>query len=259
MNTGSWNKNSMVPNRETPYVLDSQSVATGIAAPFPGDVPALLARVFPRPCVVDRATPRPGRRSAVGGRSAQRFLPTRFNVQGAAIDSRGFACHGLACPQCHWRCLARCSRCRRCSSRSWVPRPVGSLISWLPRRGDSALSCPSILPWVLTTAIPRLNHRLQEYESLQFLNPNQEALVTIEKTEVQGEGYDTVLFGDQAVSYPRPFVFSLVPLEGHPNLHCPAKVARSICVYDNAGESFLPGEDAAASPVTRHLAGSRGP
>ena len=30
-----------------------------------------------------------------------------------------------------------------------------------------------------------------------------------------------------------------------------------LCVYDNAGESFLPGADTAASPVTRHLALSR--
>jgi hypothetical protein len=27
--------------------------------------------------------------------------PRRFNVEGAAIDSRGFACHELACPHCH--------------------------------------------------------------------------------------------------------------------------------------------------------------
>ena len=37
----------------------------------------------------------------LGADQPQRFLPTRFNVQGAAIDSRGFACHGLACPKCH--------------------------------------------------------------------------------------------------------------------------------------------------------------
>ena len=30
-----------------------------------------------------------------------RFLPTRFSIEGAAIDPRGFACQGLACPRCH--------------------------------------------------------------------------------------------------------------------------------------------------------------
>ena len=37
----------------------------------------------------------------LGDQQQQRFLPTRFTVDGAAIDSRGFACHGLACPRCH--------------------------------------------------------------------------------------------------------------------------------------------------------------
>jgi hypothetical protein len=106
-------------------------------------------------------------------------------------------------------------------------------------------------------ADPVMNHRLQEYESLQFLNPKQDELVAIEKTEVQGDPYDTVLFGDQRVSYSRPFVFSVMPLEGHPNQGAAATAARVLCVYDNAGESFLPGADTATSPVTRHLALSR--
>lgn len=32
---------------------------------------------------------------------SQRFLPTRFTVKGEAIDSKGFPCHQLACPNCH--------------------------------------------------------------------------------------------------------------------------------------------------------------
>jgi hypothetical protein len=55
----------------------------------------------------------------------------------------------------------------------------------------------------------------------------------------------------------RPYLFSLTALEAHPNFHCASKVSRVLCLYDNAGESFLPGEDRATSPVTRHLALSR--
>ena len=193
----------------------------------------------------------------LGADQPQRFLPTRFDVQGAAIDSRGFACHGLACPKCH---LA-------------VPRPMFEMrplfvsILGSPSSGKSYFLAS--MTWRLRSGLPRyfavgfndadpaLNHRLQEYESLQFLNPNQEALVKIAKTEVQGDLYDEVSFGDQNVSYPRPFVFSLLPLDGHPNLQSAANTARTLCVYDNAGESFLPGEDTASSPVTRHLALSR--
>ena len=193
----------------------------------------------------------------LGADQPQRFLPTRFNVQGAAVDSRGFACHGLACPKCH---LA-------------VPRPLFEMrpmflsIFGSPASGKSYFL--AAMTWRLRSVLPKffavgfndadpaLNHRLHEYESLQFLNPNQEALVAIEKTEAQGDLYDMVLFGDQSVSYPRPFMFSLLPLEGHPNLRSAAKAAHSICIYDNAGESFLPGEDASTSPVTRHMALSK--
>ena len=33
-------------------------------------------------------------------------------------------------------------------------------------------------------------------------------------------------------------------------------LARVLCVYDNAGEHFSPGEESASSPVTQHLARS---
>ena len=103
-------------------------------------------------------------------------------------------------------------------------------------------------------ADPLSNNRLHGYEEMQFLNPDQDALVAIEKTETQGDLYDTVLFADQAVSYPRPFLFTVQPLESHPNYQ---KFSRILCLYDNAGESFLPGEDTATNPHTRHLALSR--
>ena len=146
----------------------------------------------------------------------------RFTVQGAAIDSRGFACHGLACPKCH---LA-------------VPRPMFEMrplfvsILGSPASGKSYFLAAmtwrlrQVLPKQLLVAFndaPSANHRLHEYESLQFLNPNQDALVALEKTETQGDLYDTVLFGDQAVSYPRPFAFSLLPSEGHPNFNVSAR------------------------------------
>ncbi len=116
---------------------------------------------------------------------------------------------------------------------------------------------PTLFSLGFSDADPVFNHRLEEYESLQFLNPKQDELVVIEKTDVQGDPYDSVLFGDQRVNYPRPFVFSVAPVDGHPNYLGAARAARVLCMYDNAGESFLPGADTAASPVTRHLARSR--
>lgn len=186
-----------------------------------------------------------------------RFLPMRFNIDGAAIDERGFTCHELACPQCHLP----------------VPRALFEMepfflsILGAPASGKSYFLAS--MTWQLRKILPKFfglgfgdadaasNHRLQQYEGLHFLNPDQAALVAIEKTETHGDLYDTVLFGDQAVSYLRPFLFYLTPLTAHPNFNKAAAVSRVICLYDNAGESFLPGHDTATNPVTRHLAHSR--
>ncbi|HVA46442.1 MAG TPA: hypothetical protein VNH11_08715 [Pirellulales bacterium] len=43
----------------------------------------------------------------LGGDHQQRFLPTRFTVEGDAIDTRGFPCNSLACPHCHLHFLSR--------------------------------------------------------------------------------------------------------------------------------------------------------
>jgi hypothetical protein len=193
----------------------------------------------------------------LGSEQPIRFLPTRFNIEGAAIDARGFPCHGLACPKCHLT----------------VPRalfemgPMFLSILGAPACGKSYFL--AALTWQLRSVLPKhfsltfsdadpiSNHRLHEYEELQFLNPDANALVELKKTEEQGDLYDTVLFGEQPVSYPRPFMFTLRPADSHPNSGASGKLSRVLCLYDNAGESFLPGHDTAISPVTRHLALSR--
>lgn len=193
----------------------------------------------------------------LGKDQPQRFLPTRFTLEGAALDARGFACHGLACPKCHL--------------------PVPRVMFETPSVFFSILGGPACgksyfltaMTWRLRRVLPRYfalsladadpvsNHRLHEYESMQFLNPDRRRPVRIEKTETYGDLYDTVLYNDQAVNYLRPFMFSLTPLDAHPNVCSITKLSRTLCLYDNAGESFLPGEDRATSPVTRHLALSR--
>jgi len=190
----------------------------------------------------------------LGAHAAQRFLPTRFNLDGAAIDLRGFPCHRLACPSCHLQ----------------VPRPLFEV----PAEFMSILGSPACgksyflaaMTWRLRSVFPvdfclafedvdpALNQRLRQYEDLQFDNPDQDTLVSIEKTETEGPGYDTVSFGGQHVNYPRPILFSLKPTQQHPNVAGTSQLSRVLALYDNAGESFLPGADTATTPVTRHLA-----
>lgn len=191
----------------------------------------------------------------------QRFLPTRFNVTGEALDSRGFPCQSLACPRCHLV----------------VPRPLLELeplfLSIIGSPGSGKSFLLAAMTWqlrqILTSqfrvsfndADPAFNRSLNEYEESLFLNARAEQLQPlaglIRKTEEQGELYDTVSFGNQTISYPRPFLFAVQPQNGHPNEDKADRLGRVVCLYDNAGESFQPGKDEVGSPVTRHMAQSQ--
>jgi hypothetical protein len=195
-----------------------------------------------------------------GPERPRRFLPSRFTVGGDAIDAKGMTCRSLACPRCH---LA-------------VPRamlemePIFLSILGSPACGKSYFL--TTMTWQLrqvlpnqfqvsfTDAEPSWNRMLNAWEESLFLNSDGTRLVPlgtlIRKTELQGELYDTVAFGQQTVSYPRPLLFALRPREGHSHGES-AKLARMLCLYDNAGEHFLPGQDLTSSPVTRHLGRSR--
>lgn len=193
----------------------------------------------------------------LGESAPQRFLPTRFNARGAAIDVGGFACGRLACPKCHLTI-----------PRSFVEIPPYFVsIAGAPASGKSYFlasmtwklrkTLPGEFGIAFSDADPEMNLRLHQYESTQFMDFESEQLVALEKTEVYGSMYSTVFFNDQRISYPQPFVFSLVPMPHHPNAKQANRFSYVLSLYDNAGESYLPGADAGTHPVTRHLAQSQ--
>jgi hypothetical protein len=189
-----------------------------------------------------------------------RFLPTRFNVAGEALDVKGFICHQLACPNCHLS----------------IPRsllemePLFLSIFGAPASGKSYFL--AAMTWELRKILPLefrvsfadadpvMNRNLNDYEESVFSGSSADELVPlaslIRKTEEQGDLYDTVSYGNQTVSYPRPFLFTVQPQTEHPNGERRNTLSRTVCLYDNAGESFQPGKDSAAAPVTRHMAHS---
>lgn len=189
----------------------------------------------------------------VGKDSQLRFLPTRFSLDGGAIDLRGYKCHDLACPSCHLR----------------IPRPLYEIppffmsILGAPASGKSYFlaamtwrlrqTFPGSFFMSFSDADPSSNAILNDYEAKQFLNLQRDEPVQLAKTEEVGDAYNTVLMDGQRIRFVKPFLFSLTPLSNHP--HADKKgMSRVVCVYDNAGESFLPGADQALAPVTRHLA-----
>lgn len=193
----------------------------------------------------------------LGPEHAMRFLPSRFNAQGNAIDARGFACNSLACPRCHL----------------FLPRafleapPYFVSVLGAPASGKSFYL--TALVWQLRRTLherfnitfldidPQANKTLNEYEQALFLRPDGMRPVStaelIRKTELQGEQYDFVSDGEQIIQYPRPFLFAM---QGPSNSER-SKLTfgeRVVCLYDNAGEHFLAGQDSVSAPVTQHLA-----
>jgi len=185
-----------------------------------------------------------------------RFLPFRFDIKGAALDSHHFPCHKLACPNCHLqfpRSLLHLSTFflsiagAPASGKSYF---LASMI-WQLRKTMARNFCMSF-----SDAEPEMNRRIRNEISKQFDNDDPDKLVYIDKTQVEGDIYNATNIGGQVISLAQPFTYTISPMPTHPLSHQPERVSRAVCVYDNAGESFLPGADRVTQPVTRHLATS---
>ena len=175
-----------------------------------------------------------------------RFLPSRFDLTGAAIDPEGARCTRLACP-----------RCRQEFPRAMIEVPAGIVsvvgspgagkshllasAAWSLRRHGAALGVE------IVDAEPRVNARLHAAENMLFAGPGASRRTRLAKTEIAGgDGYRSVRVDGREETVPAPFVF-LVRGVGQ------AVSERLMVLYDNAGEHFLPGADEATRPVTRHL------
>ncbi|MGE3820824.1 MAG: hypothetical protein AB7I30_15530 [Isosphaeraceae bacterium] len=193
----------------------------------------------------------------LGAQQQRRFLPSRFTPEGKALDERGLPCSTLACPLCHLG----------------VPRilleiePLFLSILGTPTSGKSYFlaAMTSTLRRVLyerfavnfTDVDASYNALLTAFENSLFMNDKPDEVIPlntlIQKTQTVGTAYDTVTISGQSINYPRPFLFAVRAHERHPT----PGLSRVICLYDNAGEHFLPGEDRTDTPVTRHMALSR--
>ena len=195
--------------------------------------------------------------AVLGPEKARRFLPTRFTINGLAIDARGVECQLLACPRCHL-----------VLPRSTIEvEPLFVSIIGGPKTGKSYLlsamtwelrkRLPSAFAVSFNDADPVANQHLNEYEATLFLPEDRDKLVALAKTEESGDLYDQANIGGHTVSLPRPFLFNIRPTAQHLHASHAAKISRVICMYDNAGESYQPGKDTMSTPVTQHLAKAR--
>ncbi len=102
---------------------------------------------------------------------------------------------------------------------------------------------------------PGMNEVLNRYEDILFKNPRPDSLASLWKTDVKaGELLNSVTENGRGVFYPKPFVFSLLPDESRfQERDQSQRLSRALCLYDNAGEHFMPGGDNLGRFVTKHL------
>ena len=195
----------------------------------------------------------------LGSDAASRFLPSRFTVEGRAIDARDMPCESVACPRCHLT-LPRDLLTSDTTFMSIIGVPASgksyflASMTWELRR-----VLPGKLGLRFSDADPTANILLNQAEEMLFLQDDSNVPVKLEKTQTEGGGlYDTIRLGQQSISLPRPLLFSLKTSASHSQGASSEPTGRVLCLYDNAGEHFQPGQyDSASSPVTQHMARSR--
>ncbi len=187
-----------------------------------------------------------------------RFLPTRFAVSGEALDQNGSRCQRLACPRCHLGVPpALMEHAIRIFSLVGSPGSGKSYFlaaaAWQLRQ-----KLPTTFALSFADADPLCNRIISDNEERLFLQDDPDRLVYIEKTELAGAQYDSVQFDPgEPTLFPHPFLFTIRPMREHVNGHGADALSEVLCLYDNAGEHFLPGADTPNAPGTQHLARSK--
>ncbi|MDA0802169.1 MAG: hypothetical protein O2819_00220 [Planctomycetota bacterium] len=227
----------------------------------------LLAKVM-CPCCWNKFTPtetlflatHPEERGdeLLGPDEPRRFLPTRFTPAGEAIDPRGFPSTRLACPRCHLPF----------PSDILERMPLILSLAGMPASGKTFFLASAM--WQLRQVLPRdfrisfqdadafINRPLAANEERLFLSDTPDRAVALDKTELEGGDAFAVQLTAGVTSFlPRPYIFTLRPRDGHLNGASRERLTYHFCLYDNAGEHYLPGADTPAAPGTRHLSEAR--
>ena len=186
-----------------------------------------------------------------------RFAASHFTPEGDAIDAKGLTARRLACPNCRLEI-----------PRVLVDTPMAVVATvGAERSGKSFLLAAAT--WQMRRVLPEwfglsfsdtdgaVNRRLAAMEAALFLNAHPRRIIAPDKlipeTPAHGQGFDVLAYGRRQVELPSPFLFTLRPQAGHPNVARAARVSRVLALYDTAGNHFLAGAESADCPATGHL------
>lgn len=188
--------------------------------------------------------------TVLGEEHMQRFLASRFNDRGQALDAMGLVAPELACPHC-----------RRKLPPSFLEQPhyIFSIVG-APSSGKSyylsvlikKLQDVSFKNFGVTfrDAAPSENAVLNDMRNHLFSAGTPEEAY-LAKTDLEGALYETLPRQGRQVRLPKPFVFRMTDKER-------SEDGFSIVFYDNAGEHFEPGRNSADSPGAQHIAVASG-
>jgi hypothetical protein len=188
--------------------------------------------------------------SVLGEEHMQRFLSSRFNDRGQALDAMGLAAPEIACPHC-----------RRKLPPNFLDQPhhIFSIVG-APSSGKSYYL--SVLVKMMQDvafkhfgvtfrdAAPSENAVLNDMRKHLFSAGTPEEAY-LAKTDLEGALYETLPRQGRQVRLPKPFVFRMTQKER-------SEDGFSIVFYDNAGEHFEPGRNSADSPGAQHIAVASG-
>lgn len=186
----------------------------------------------------------------LGEDAPQRFLATRFNDLGQALDAFNLPCTEIACPHC-----------RRVIPPAILegPQHILSIV------GDQSAGKSYYLTVLIKTlpatlfnhyevvfqdADPSGNAPLNEMKKTLFSARSPEE-ARLAKTQLEGTMYERLPRFGRIVALPKPFIYTMESKQ-RPEGRC------SVIFYDNAGEHFQPGRDSADSPGAQHVASSSG-
>lgn len=186
----------------------------------------------------------------LGEDAAQRFLATRFNDRGQALDALGVPCTEFACPHC-----------RRVLPPGFLEM-THHIISIVGDQSAGKSYYLSVLLKMLPASLydnfsvvfqdadPAGNALINEMKQTLFGAETPEGARLV-KTQLEGGMYVRLPRYGRVVALPKPFIFSMASCHDQ-NRRC------SLIFYDNAGEHFQPGRDSADSPGAQHVASSAG-
>lgn len=186
----------------------------------------------------------------LGEEHMQRFLASRFNDRGQALDAMGMSAPETACPHC-----------RRKLPPNFLDQPhhIFSIVG-APSSGKSYYL--SVLVKMMQDiafkhfgvtfrdAAPSENAVLNDMRNHLFSAGTPEEAY-LAKTDLEGALYETLPRQGRQVRLPKPFVFRMTERER-------GEDGFSIVFYDNAGEHFEPGRNSADSPGAQHIAVASG-